>query len=542
MQKFITWLLALGFIITPGLASAENGTDGNASTPVSAQEIQEMKALLKAQSEALQQQRAALEQAEQRMKELQQRLGLAEASPTIKPAVAASVAAAMVEPKAAEKKEEPAPLYFRIGGAKFTPGGFLDFVTFFRSTNVGSGVATTFNSIPYSNTAAGQMSELRMGAQSSRIALKVDSTVGQNKVLGYVETDFVGNSAPSMYVTSNSMTLRMRMFLADVQRGKLEFTGGQAWTLMTPSRRSLGVLPSDLLIPYVGDANYQVGFSWARQAQFRVTYHPSDNWTLAASIENPQQYVAAGAVTCPSVYSAALASQLDAASNSAAPNLHPDFVVKFAHDQKVGARNWHVEGGGIVRSFKVAIKQGSVYNANTATGGALTAGTTFELFKNFNLVGNVVWGNGAGRYLAGLAPDLIVKSDGAPSLVHSGSVLTGFEWIASKNTTIAAYYGGIYAGRNAFVDVTSATYNSANPATWTYGGFGGYASPNSANRSIQEGTLVLTQTFWKNPNYGALQFISQGSYLTRSPWYVAPSAPKNAHLFLSTAGIRYVLP
>lgn len=52
----------------------------------------------------------------------------------------------------------------------------------------------------------------------------------------------------------------------------------------------------------------------------------------------------------------------------------------------------------------------------------------------------------------------------------------------------------------------------------------------------------LLQTFWQNPRYGTLLFYSQTSYLTRSRWYVAAGNPKNAHLVMVYAGVRYVLP
>lgn len=40
---------------------------------------------------------------------------------------------------------------FKIGSAELTPGGFLDFAAFYRSTNVGSGIATAFGAIPFNN-------------------------------------------------------------------------------------------------------------------------------------------------------------------------------------------------------------------------------------------------------------------------------------------------------------------------------------------------------------------------------------------------------
>jgi hypothetical protein len=47
---------------------------------------------------------------------------------------------------------------------------------------------------------------------------------------------------------------------------------------------------------------------------------------------------------------------------------------------------------------------------------------------------------------------------------------------------------------------------------------------------------------WKDPTYGALAFLTQYSYVTRAPWFVAPGAPKNAHYSLVFIDLRYTLP
>jgi hypothetical protein len=169
-------------------------------------------------------------------------------------------------------------------------------------------------------------------------------------------------------------------------------------------------------------------------------------------------------------------------------------------------------------------------------------GVNFELAKNFHLVGHGMWGNGIGRYMIGSGPDAVVfpiatgptTFDADLSLVHSGSAIVGAEATAGKSQ-FGFYYGGFYFARNSFVDVS-------NPVPGRIGGFGGANSPNSANRSIQEGTIDWTQTFWRNPQYGAVLLVTQASYLTRSPWFVAAGAPKNAHLGMGYLSIRYVLP
>ncbi|HXA83448.1 MAG TPA: hypothetical protein VNZ47_00130, partial [Candidatus Dormibacteraeota bacterium] len=84
--------------------------------------------------------------------------------------------------------------------------------------------------------------------------------------------------------------------------------------------------------------------------------------------------------------------------------------------------------------------------------------------------------------------------------------------------------------------------NSAGAKPNTFVGFGGPGSSNAANRSIQEPTLDWVTTFWKNPQYGALQLMTQFSYLTRSPWVVQAGTPKNARSSMAWANIRYVLP
>jgi len=130
--------------------------------------------------------------------------------------------------------------------------------------------------------------------------------------------------------------------------------------------------------------------------------------------------------------------------------------------------------------------------------------------------------------------------DGVPSLVHSGTGTAGFEWQPAPKSTFAFYYGGMYAQRNTFVDITSTA------AIQPIIGFGGPSGTNAANtvqnRSVQQGTVDWNQVFWRNPQYGAVMLITQVSYLTRSPWFVAAGGPKNAHLTMGYLSLRYVLP
>jgi hypothetical protein len=100
---------------------------------------------------------------------------------------------------------EPAsPLQLHIGTATITPIGFMDMTAVFRSADGGSGIGTNFGSIPYNNasTGLGKLSELRFSAQNSRIGARVDATVHNTHVLGYWESDFLGNQSTNASVTA----------------------------------------------------------------------------------------------------------------------------------------------------------------------------------------------------------------------------------------------------------------------------------------------------------------------------------------------------
>ena len=112
--------------------------------------------------------------------------------------------------------------------------------------------------------------------------------------------------------------------------------------------------------------------------------------------------------------------------------------------------------------------------------------------------------------------------------------MDGFEWTIG-NTLLYAYYGGVYIGRDVVIDTTGKTPALAG---WGYTG-----SSNTQNRSIQELTLGFNQTIWKDPKYGALNFMGQYSYVLREPWYVANNgSPKEANLNMVFLDLRYTLP
>ena len=479
--------------------------------------------------------------------------------PAITPTTAAVTAANLLVPAqtggtAISGDKNKSPLSFKIGSADFTPGGWADITGIFRSVDIGSGTGTTFQAIPFNTTLPNAaLSEFRFTAQTSRISMKVDAPINDStKVTAYIESDFNGLQAPNAYISTNSGTFRLRLFWADVRHNKWEMLAGQSWSLLTPNRAGLSPLPSDIFTTARLDTNYVAGLTYARQAGFRVIYHPTNWWSLGLSLENPQQYVPSS-VVFPGA-SGYFAGQFDngsgatngtaAASNTAIPNLHPDIVVKSAEDWKIGGHALHVEEAGLIRSFKVFDNLVTPSATDTITGGGAALNANLELFPRFHFIFDSYWSDGGGRYIGGLSPDVIVKADGTLSAVHSGSGIGGFEYQVTPSFLFDAYYSGAYISRDFSLLASTATPAPScdGISGFTCVGYGFQGSANTNNRAIQEGTFGFTKTFWSNPNFGKLQFISQSSYATRAPWYVAAGAPVNAHAFIQYVDLRYVLP
>ncbi len=424
------------------------------------------------------------------------------------------------------------PLQFRIGSAYITPVGFMDFTSVWRNHDSGNGIATNFASIPYgTNTFQTNLSELRFSSQYSRIGFRVDALVKGARVIGYMESDFLGNSPGNLAVSTNSNTLRSRLYWADVRKSRWELLAGQSWSLITPNRSGISPLPGDIFYTQNVDADYQAGLVYARVPELRIVYHSSEKAALAVALDSPEQYMGGssggGQITLP----AALASVYgggelnNGSSGLGTPNRAPDVVAKLALDP---SKRLHFEAGGVLRNFRLYNPTANTHFAATGGGGFLNL--RLGLTRGLSLLTNNFWSDGGGRYIFGQVPDLIVRSDGSASLIHTGSTVSGLEY-SHKGSLLYGYYGGIYAQRNVTLDL------GGKPIGYGYGG-----SPSSHNRAIQEATVGFSQSIWKNAQYGGLNLLGQYSYLTRSPWSVTPGGPLKANIHMVFLTLRYSLP
>ena len=625
MRLFAAVLLGISLTASPLLAG-NAGETGKEDTPVAASstsalpdkpaavkpeavamesEVQDLRSLVEEQRAELEAQRAALKAQQVKMEALEEKLGgtpsesaaTPVAAPSATPAItstavsstpAATASAPIGAPSttamaamSAQKGDEESPLYFKIGRAQFIPLGFLDATSIFRTTNMttqgGGSIGTSFGSIPFNNTILGRDSEEKFSTQNSRIGLRVESDAGGGHVTGYLEADFLGYLAPNGNVTSNSDSLRMRLYWVDYKRGMWEVLGGQSWSLLTPNRNGLSALPGDLFYGQEMDTNYLLGLTWARQTGIRVILHPTKSWAIGVSAENPQQLIPS-TVTFPSTVPAAdsannYGGQFDSNSgntssttgvnNTSIPNLAPDLIAKTAVDFGPEGHHVHFDVAGLLRTFRAVNLVSSPSsgltpsntNYSTIHGGGVAGTLNIELIKNLHFIATSFYSYAGGRYIASTAgPDVIIRPDGSISGIHSGSGIGGFEYQITPKLMFYGYASGAYFGRNVGQVVTTA----GGITTTTNSGYGFYpgtvvnglgvvtgstaGSNNSSDRFLYEPTFGIIQTFWRNPSYGDLKIITQYSYVSRTPWYVPAGSPSVAHTSMVYVDLRYDLP
>lgn len=428
------------------------------------------------------------------------------------------------------------PLAIHVGDADLLIGGFMDLTSITRSTNTGNGIGTSFGSIPFTTTAAGapnpagNLAETRFSAQNSRLTLQATSKVGSASLKGYLEADFLGNTSTNLNVTSNSDGLRLRLYWVQYTQSKFEFLAGQSWSFMTPGRNGLSPMPGDIFYSQDVDTNYQSGLTWGRTPGVRFITHPNDKVAAGIALENPQQYIGS-AVVLPAAFPAA---ELDSGasaigSSSAAPNQFPDIIGKIAFDPKTGSTHQHIDAAFVVRGYKTFNPANSSTASETGTGESVNV--VVEPVKNFKLIATNYFSKGGGRYIANEnIPDLVVNADQSLSTVKSWSGIYGVE-VQPKNTSLYGYYSVVRADALTGFDVNGTTRI----------GFG-IPGSQSANQKVNELTLGVTQTLFRDPKIGGMQLMLQYSNVERTPFSAPVNTPSTAKLNMIYVNVRYLLP
>ncbi len=492
-----------------------------------------------------------------------------------------SAALSLQETQKNLKDEIESPLAIHFKGITLTPGGFLAAESVYRSHALGADINTPFNSIPYDGASQTQLSEFFGSGRQSRISMLAEGKLSSATLRGYYEADFLSAAVTSNNNQSNSYSLRQRQLWAQAGLNSgWTFTGGQMWSLATETKKGLDNRSEAL--PMTIDAQYNVGFSWARQYGFRITKDFGDKMWLGLSAENAQSTLGGhGASNNFVIGSQGAGGGLYNATTNYSFNATPDFVAKVAFEPGWG----HYEVFGIVSDFRDRIfpnatattPSASAAHNDSSIGSGVGINARGSLAnKHLDLGVHFLGGRGIGRYGSAGLPDLVARPDGVLVPVRNYQAL-GTAEIHAKKFDVYFNYGGEYSARTTFdtstkgigygstlfddsgcstetvptattVTVTTATGTATVPVlgstgTPLSGGFnpGGLSKCSGDTRSILEGTAGFWYRFYKGPK-GTLQFGPQYSYLVRNAWSDKGGLNPQATESLFLTSFRYYLP
>ncbi len=435
-----------------------------------------------------------------------------------------------------------------------------------RQRALSADVNTPFTSSPLPGSSQYNVGEFNASGRQSRIAMLVQGAAHNVKLGGYYEADFLSAGTTSNDNQSNSYTLRQRQFWAQAAfNSGFTLTGGQMWSLVTQTAKGLDNRTE--VLPETIDAQYSVGFSWAREYGMRFVQNFNNKVWLGFSVEEPQTTFKVGGTTTPFIVGAAgNGGGLYNPTTNYSFNMTPDFVVKAAFEPGFG----HYEVFGLVSTFRDRIFPTGVAPSNSKTeggGGGANAWFPFDNGKiNFGL--HALVGDGVGRYgSAGVAPDATLRPDGTLAPIRSYQGLATLA-IHDKKWDVYFHAGEEYAARTQFISGTPTVlipnegygaigFNNAGCWTEPSPGAGGYAPGSLANcsgniKDIFEGTAGLWYSFFSGP-YGTLKMGLQYSYVKLNTWTgvgptgvcgssTNPSCTPNANENMVFTSLRYYIP
>ncbi|PYD79735.1 hypothetical protein ACM0P6_09340 [Komagataeibacter sucrofermentans] len=367
------------------------------------------------------------------------------------------------------------PPIFRIGGVSVRLGGFIDFSNIYRSKNLTSGPATSWGSFPYANSPNAHTGEYRPSAQLTRLSVLLQGSPTKDETLsGYIETDFGGAAGTANSYQTNSYTPRIRQAYMTYSNTKWGFhvLAGQAWSLTTGYTQ--GLLSRHEQLPPVVDNNQIPGIVFTRVPQIRFIKDFGRKWWLGLSLEAPQVAYAAnggrhamltGASDDTISSSDTTLLYSNAGSGMLNPNARysmdvaPDIVLKGALDTKPA----HYEVYGLARWFKaMAQAPGGPIREHVSFAGGVGGDVTVHVIPRYlQFTGNVLAGQGIGRYGPAMLPDATFRANGTPAPIPE--IIGSMGLIGHPTSNLLVYlYGGVEsAGRR--------TYTGADGYQYGYG-------------------------------------------------------------------------
>ncbi len=422
---------------------------------------------------------------------------------------------------------------FQIGGVTITLGGFLAAESVFRSRNEVADIGSSYNAIPYPQSPEYHEPEFRGSARQSRLALLIEgapSTVA--RVAGYFETDFLSSGISSNSNESNSYSLRVRQAYATFDRSDwgFHFLGGQAWSLLTLNR--VGITPRQENIPLTIDAQYVVGFNWARQWQLRFVKDWNKKIWAGISFEEPQTVYNVttqnvngsnniGGVIGGTVNYANAGGSLLNSNQNYSDDIAPDVIGKLAFDPGFG----HYEIDGVAKFMNSRYTASAPFvnsgRNRTVMAGGGGAGMLLPIVgKSLVFQASALVGAGIGRYGAGQLPDATINSNGTPIPIPEVEALVGLVWHPDKQFDLYAYAGTEQEAKRSFDDKIGGRTYAFGYGNGAFIDTGCSVEGSSAACSGQTRGLVhgVIGGWWKfmHGDWGTLEAGTEYEYLRRT--------------------------
>ena len=450
-------LLSVAVVGTSMVTSfADRAIADDANVEALKQEIQELK----------HQQKEQQHQFEKKLQRLEAQIEQNHAPSDAQPK--AELAAFRTETLLPEDKSPPKESVTKASGVKITFGGYAAAEGVFRDKDQVTSIGSAFQKIPFDNLQQAHVNELRATAQQSRLTLLAEGNINDHeKYAGYIESDFLGAAGTANSVESNSYTPRLRQFYGtyDNTRDGWHFLAGQSWSLVTMFKS--GLIPRQENVPLTIDAQYLPGFDWLRNTEIRIVKDWDRKVWLGIEAASPQA-VSTGAA--PFGAGGVLStfncnSQLDP-QTSCSLDFMPDVTVKLAVDPGWG----HYEIFGLARGFRDRIIPGGSTATISGTSARNDEAVGFSgggdmilpiWGDKLQLQGNVLYGQGIGRYDAAQLADFTFNADGSVAPLTGYSIMAGLtSHNAIKDVDLYAY-----AGENHVFNHISGAFGFGNPAS-----------------------------------------------------------------------------
>jgi hypothetical protein len=440
-----------------------------------------------------------------------------------------------------------APASIRYKGVTITPVAFFAFEGVWRQRSINSDINTPFNTTPFQGANEAHVSELNFSGRQSRLGGLFEGNTGPFKLSGYFEADFLGAGTTSNGNQSNSFVLRQRQIWGQAaMKTGFTVTGGQMWSLVTEDGKSTDNRTEKL--PNAIDAQYTVGFSWARQPAIRVqqkitSEDGSKAFTVAASLEQPQITNASATVNAPTNVFFNGPGQngglFNAFNGTPTNNVAPDIILKSALD----LAHAHFELGGLARWMRSRYYPGTsvpgtgyvgIVGAgpanNSKFAGGIFGSARVSVDKYIDLAFQVMAGDGVGRYGSAELADATFHPNGTLEPIHNTHGLFSLETHPTPKLDVYAYAGAEYDQRTVYATGVAATpFTGYAPINSPLSGCNtevpsatGSVTPaancSAATKNIFEAMGGFTYRIYSSPKFGRLQYQFNYQYLTRNTW------------------------